>query len=145
MKKAHVFITVLVQHISQSITEDVDIIFQCFLLKKDLIFFIDEIWKGRKPSSCEKGLCIILKTEVMEVAFPIHLMHLSCNFFFFNFAEEIATWSRQRKVLTQSAIWLLWNKFLSISVEMYCTSIWQYYCCTNRTILHVVIAIKVLV
>lgn len=38
MKKPHVFITVLVQHISQSITEDVDTIFQCFLLKKDLIF-----------------------------------------------------------------------------------------------------------
>lgn len=145
MKKPRVFTAVLVQRISQSITEDVDIIFQCFLLKKDLIFFIDEIWKGRKPSSCEKGMCIILKTEVMELAFPIHLMHLSCNVFFLNFAEEVATWSRQRKVLTQSVIWLLWNKFVSISVEMYCTSIWQYYCCTNHTTLHVVIAIKVLV
>ena len=70
MKKPRVFIAALVKRISQLITEDVDIMAQCFLLRKDLIFFIDEIWKGRKPSSCEKGLCIILKTEVMELAFP---------------------------------------------------------------------------
>ena len=43
MKKPRVFTAALVQCISQSITEDVDIIFQCFLLKKDFIFFIDEI------------------------------------------------------------------------------------------------------
>lgn len=43
MKKPRVSIAALVKCISQLITEDADIMAQCFLLKKDLIFFIDEI------------------------------------------------------------------------------------------------------
>ena len=154
--------------------------------------------RGGSPAVVKKVcVLIILKTEVMELAFPIHRIHLSFNVFFFNFAEKVTTWSRQRKVLTWSVIWLLWNKLLWISVEMYCIStgtaegeelvgprphhffapqpplfenqilwfysffrfsiwknyfqlsalplftllrgpwsIWQYYCCTNHTMLH---------
>ena len=98
--------------------------------------------RGGSPAVVKK-VCIILKTG-HGISFSYTPGALVLQYFFSNFAEKVATWSRQRKVWTKSVIWLLWNKFPWISVEMYCRSIWQYYCCTNHTILHVVIAIKCL-